>query len=31
MENLNLKDRLLNYYFFKIKDLTRKNHNVKYI
>jgi hypothetical protein len=31
MENLNLKNELLNYYFLKIKHLTRKNHNVKYI
>jgi hypothetical protein len=31
MENLNLKDEVLNYYFLKIKDLIRKNRNVKYI
>jgi hypothetical protein len=31
MENLNLKDELLNYYFHLVKDLIRKNHNSKYI
>jgi hypothetical protein len=31
MDNLNLKDELLNYYFHSIKDLIRKNHNSRYI
>ncbi len=31
MENLNLKDELLNYYFHFEKDLIRKNHNSRYI
>jgi hypothetical protein len=31
MENLNLKDEFLNYYFCWIKDLIRKNHNSSYI
>jgi hypothetical protein len=31
MENLNLKDELLNYYFHLVKDLIRKNQNSRYI
>jgi hypothetical protein len=31
MENLNLKDDVLNYYFHLVKDLIRKNHNSRYI
>jgi hypothetical protein len=31
MENLNLKDELLNYYFHSVKDLRRKHHNSRYI
>jgi hypothetical protein len=31
MENLNLKDEVLNYYFHLVKDLIRKNHNSRYI
>jgi hypothetical protein len=31
MENFNLKDELLNYYFHSINDLIRKNHNSRYI
>jgi len=31
MENLNLKDELLNYHFHSVKDLIKKNHNSRYI
>jgi hypothetical protein len=31
MENLNLKNELLNYYFHSVKDLIKKNNNSKYI
>jgi hypothetical protein len=31
MENLNLKDELLNYYFHLVKDLIKKNQNSRYI
>jgi hypothetical protein len=31
MENLNLIDKILNYYFHLVRDLIRKNHNSRYI
>jgi len=31
MDNLNLEDELLNYYFHSVNDLIRKNHNSRYI
>jgi hypothetical protein len=31
MENLNLKDELLNYYFHFVKDFIKKNLNSRYI
>jgi hypothetical protein len=31
MENLNLKDEVLRYYFCSIKDVTTKNHSTRYI
>jgi hypothetical protein len=31
MENINLKNELLNYYFHQVKDLIKKHHNSNYI